>query len=479
MSFLAPIAFAGASGASGASGELVDVSSIAVIFSKGDESLKFSRKQWKRACLALALAFKRKSAYMGLGVATKHKCFYRKKAKARLRLFVEPFEDALRFRLNYMGVKTDLASVLLEDSRQLRKRGLTNPGITKLVAAYLLDQAPFAGTVASVGADDTWLAHKDSVESLVVYGLRLTRNKVFQPEIVGELAKVGRSYKWVRRDLVMSDKGKYFFHNKAGPGKKNIVLRSLLNNKLRPFKSRIIEEGMLRDTIMGGFVGARFGYPLAAGESLVSKSAMVGVYASVLGGPLQGLRWNWDIGIASEEKIADVMYYFSWSRASLGWAISFELFEVADQSINLDLTPRLNLLDFDAKLPIENASGVTSPGLFKLENAPGLGLEGAISFEIPLIYIAVWGASDLSGVVKVGDNSNTVTTIKGGVDFYRKLFRAFSRFELSLLVFGAVERITIEREQSGVRDEIAEGELGVSLIGYNSFYSGLGVTLQW
>ena len=207
---------------------------------------------------------------------------------------------------------------------------------------------------------------------------------------------------------------------------------------------------------------------------------MLGLFAEVVAGPLAGLRWNWDLGVETSETINGESYSYSWSRASLGWAVSYDLIELFGTMFVLDLVPRLNLLDLDTKLPTERVDGTAGSTQFVLENAPGFGIEGALVFATPFFLTRGWAARDVSGIISIGENRSTITTAKGGLDLYWDLFGVADSLDFSLLTFAAVEKISIERDESEVSSELTttDSESG-SKLAYISAFFGLGATLRW
>jgi hypothetical protein len=282
-----------------------------------------------------------------------------------------------------------------------------------------------------------------------------------------------------KRDPLLDPRQRYYAQNKEGLGKKEGALNRLLNRGLKKYKSRV-RVGFLADTFSGGFSGFRYGYPLAlSNDSLVSKSAMVGIFTEVRGGPLEGLRWYWDFAPEVKEVNNGNKTSFTWSRPSLGWAISFQLLKTELLTFEMDITPKLGVMDLDASLLITDSLGDDTVAKFRVKNAESFGIDGGISWQTKWFLLRVWGASDLAGLLTLKDSAVSITSFRGGIDSYWDLFKMWDVFEFSLLTFGAAEKISIEREASDTTNNIGGGGTAINEVEYLTLFIGLGATIQW
>ncbi|MGE0174613.1 MAG: hypothetical protein AB7T49_17595 [Oligoflexales bacterium] len=222
------------------------------------------------------------------------------------------------------------------------------------------------------------------------------------------------------------------------------------------------------DTLASGYVGARYGYPLARNDPLISKAAMVSVFTEVRGGPLKGLRWYWDVVPKVKARVENELLTYTWSRPSLGWSFGF----ATDWKLinRIDATPKFGLLDFDAQLPLKSSlSGVGIVGRrVRLKNEPNLGLEVGVESVHPWFLLRLWGSRDASGLVNIS-KSGSVSSQRLGLDTYWDMTK-IGGFEVSLLIFTFWERLSI-----GFNSKASD----IASIHYQQAFAGLGVTLTW
>ena len=455
----------------------------------------FSKKDFLAICKNIATALSVKKAMWGYGVVGRYRCIHGKKRlkgpakfSAKWRLLVTNEDDLTSFSLESIERKgkkryfIPLARVDLSYSDTL-KEALKKPNISVLLATRLLDEAPYAFLV-----DPTQKKHTIKRQfratppsRFAVFSHRFLENRAAESRLIATLARAGRkgpSYRLHLQDPYYDGRKRYFAQNKEGRGKKSWLLESRLNRFLRKYDSRVVIKNLL-DILSGGFAGVRYGTPLTKGDTIVAKSPMLGIFTEVRGGPLAGLRWYWDIGPEVEEVVNGLKTSITWSRPSFGWAATFRLMESDALSFELDLTPKVGLMDLDGRFIVtSNQTEKDTIASFITKNAFTVGIDGGITWKSPWFLIRTWGASDLQALSSYGNSNSSVSSIRAGLDTFWDLFTMWEMFEFTLLGFVAGERLSIERDLQDALDNQTDG-VGIQGLSFITLYAGLGVTLQW
>ncbi len=240
--------------------------------------------------------------------------------------------------------------------------------------------------------------------------------------------------------------------------------------------------GALIDTLASGYGGIRYGYSLASGDPLVSKSTMVSMFTEVRGGPVEGLRWYWDLSPKHEILYRGENLYFGWSRPTFGWSFGMDIPDFIISRI--DAVPKIGWMSLEANLGIENKeldTFTTSP--FLMKNALSVGIEIGIEEQTDWFLLRLWGASDGAGFFSFLTNvpgAGAVSSIRGGIDTYWELFNLGQIFDVSLLVFAAGERISLSKNATAAsEDGTVEASDAIEGLKYNLGFVGLGMTLKW
>jgi hypothetical protein len=472
-----------------------------------EESLPTQEKKELRAlCKSLGRGSMAAKAAWGYGPIHKSSCRRqsgkKKPIPSYLSLEVAGRGDAISLELIFhfpaaKGQKVRKAKSLvrlgLDDSSDKALAALKDPQVVALLMGRLFNDAPVAGVIPKL-AETIDLPSRgagDPPSNLLVYTLALNEEEPrFLPRKVAMLqldkgkTSASRLHYKMRHLANFHDKNQQlYFHRIEGPGFKNALLEAQLNGRLQAYGSKLVKLGdfELASLIGGVYAGFRYGYPLTSGNVLIAKSSMVGIFTVVRSGPMQGLSWYWDFAPRTTEVVEGEEVYFEWSRPTLGWAIEFPLMNNMLGDFHLDLTPKLGAMDMSAKLPVTSADGVTSASQFEVKNALSFGIDGGISWRTDWFFVRGWGAADLAGLLSLGSNTHSISSRRAGFDTFWDLFTIFDKAEFSLLVFGSVESLTIEKNLSA--DEQAEAidaeSPDVSGLSFNTAFFGVGATIQW
>ena len=469
------------------------------VVAKGEKkSDKINEKKFLKACQKVGKSFVSGEALWGYGIASDYRCFVGKKkisgiegAPAKLRLNITFSESEVSFSLSFVHFKGSkeklslLSKVALENSSRLLK-GLEKNKIARLLATRILDSAPLA-TIIDIEKNSAITVNIESKVSLpkelTIFTIKEDpKASLLLPNIAAtalpEISRRSMKYRITSLEPHLDKNKLYFAQNADGPGKKEFPLNSALNRQLKSYNSKvIIDNGFLLDTLSGGYGGFRYGLPMASGDPLVAKAPMVGIFTEVRGGILEGLRWYWDIGPETKHTEEGEDLSFTWSRPTIGWAIEFNMFQTETMTFTLDLTPKVGALDLEGVFLVKDESGTSSKKSFTVKNATSFGIDGGLTWETKWFLLRAWGASDLAGVVSIGDNSTRISSLRAGIDSFWDLFTLGEVLEFSLLAFASAESLSIAKNPTA--DAGVSGELAIDEVGFTTVFLGLGGTIQW
>ncbi|MBF0440649.1 MAG: hypothetical protein HQK54_01975 [Oligoflexales bacterium] len=274
--------------------------------------------------------------------------------------------------------------------------------------------------------------------------------------------------------------GDYWAQDGRGRGQNHERLAAALDKRLEAYGlSRDMLLNSLKDTMVAGYGGFRYGYSFIRGNKLFSKAPMVGIFTELRGGPLEGLRWYWDFAPKTRVKVDDFEYNTTWSRPTLGWSFQVPFVSIPGFK-KIDMVPKIGLLDFDATIPVENPEdpGTFYPQTIRLKNALSLGGELGGEIASSWFLLRIWGATDLSFPVVV-KSSGSVSSYRGGLDVYWDILKLGHTLEFTLLTFIVGERLKIIRKNEGNGQDEENTGLSLEGLAYNLGYVGLGLTLSW
>jgi hypothetical protein len=305
-------------------------------------------------------------------------------------------------------------------------------------------------------------------QKMILYSLEfetktnLWKTKVLGTGIFGDGKLVIVALAWN-----VSPKGAIFVHGDNGPGHFAAENLEALGRYLKehPGEGKQTDTESIVERIPGGFGGIRYGYPLMRQNSILSRAALINAFVEVRSGFFQGFRLGVDyvpkVSVAQDEQ----KNWYGWNRTYLGWSLGYDLNNMLFSRI--DATPKLGLLNFDANIrPSEALEGQTVlPERIKLKNAPNLGIEIGIERVSFGFLFRIWGASDITSIVKVSDSA-TVRSLRAGIDSYLSVWEFGKNSTLSLVLFMAGEQLSIITKD---QDEITS----------NQGFAGGGVTLGW
>ena len=398
---------------------------------------------------------------------------------------------------------------------------LADSEVAGLIALELADSMPFAGVMKIPSRKTKSITNTDKEKrsgrlmsppkKYNLFTVRYDRGKdQWVPNLVGtaklrgerktfaplneDPAKVKkkkrkRKFKWkLKLAKQQIAKGKvYYFQNVKGRGKMQEEIHAYMDYLLGKWGlSENLLYKALFATLASGYGGIRYGTPLATGDPLVSKAAMVGAFAEVRGGPLEGLRWYWDFSPRTEVELSGETLHFEWSRPTLGWSIGMDIESgtISNYISRVDVVPKAGWWKLDSRLGIPSAASngeeVTYvPQDFLVDEEWSFGIEFGIEKSTDWFLLRLWAASDGAGFIGDVTGTGSISSKRGGIDTYWDLFRMFDIFEFSLLAFAVGEQITLEGTQSS--NEEAAKKTGQSLEGlsYNLAFAGFGLTLAW
>lgn len=448
----------------------------------------------KAACEGLGKSFVIKRGLFRHGIVRTVSCFEGEKALSTK--FTDKEHDWLlrvtkdktekwQFEMFYQDEQEPQAKLTLPDGEKMLA-ALNDPAVQKTIAAQMMDALPMSRLIDQKTIKSRLAFDGRKVENLPsppdeynIFSLEYVPGaRVWVPKVVGQAKKTKKSKKVVRWDVTLEQElepGKtYWAQGPLGRGQYAKNFEDSLGVALAKhgIKSDFLSQSIeaLYDTLASGYVGLRYGYPMTKGDNLITKAAMVGILTEVRGGPLEGLRWYWDFAPEIKEKVNGQETSYTWSRPTLGWSFGLHLPWFIKR---IDVTPKVGVMDFDASFLVDTPNGKEARR-FRLKNASNFGLELGIESTAPWFLVRFWGASDVSGVVDLG-GSGTVTSLRGGIDTVWDFYKISDAFELSVLVFGFGERLTL-----GTNDkEENPTDIKIESVSFNMAFIGAGILLTW
>ena len=391
---------------------------------------------------------------------------------------------------------------------------LSDPEVSNLISLSISDSLPFAMPIDLENRNIKQLRKRDKLkrlqplprgENLTVFSLIYDKKKdKWKPQIVGlaknitskkklkdvppdePKKKFKQVHKWklrLSKSKIDSD-AEYFAQSSKGRGASFKEIGDKLDYTLAKYGlSRNPLLSAFIDTIASGYTGIRYGYPVVTGDPLISQATLVGIFAEVRGGPINGLRWYWDFSPRTTTVVEGNELFFEWSRPTFGWSFSREFNHFL--LTRADIVPKVGWMNLEAKVYIpsqlENEDGSQAEGVteeFTLENSFAAGIEIGIEKQTTWMLLRLWGAGDGAGFLNTLPGAGSTTSLRGGLDAYFD-FVDYGSFESSVLLFTFGERISLSRNPS--ESAQLEEEAGVALegISYILGFVGVGVTLTW
>lgn len=447
----------------------------------------------KAACEGLGNGFVVKKGLFRHGIVSSYSCFegdksLSEKAAKEPDWLLRISKDATgkwQFEMFYQDEKEPQAKLTLPDGENMLA-ALNDPTVQKTIAAQMMDSLPMSRLIdrESIKARLSYDGRKEEtlpqppVEYKIFSLEYVPGARIWVPKVVGQAKKAKKGKKLVKWDVTLDlelEPGKtYWAQGPLGRGQYGKNFEDTLGKALAKhgIKSDFLSQTVdaLYDTLASGYVGLRYGFPMAKGDNLITKAAMVGILTEVRGGPLEGLRWYWDFAPEIKEKVNGQETSYTWSRPTLGWSFGLQLPWFVKR---IDVTPKIGVMDFDASFLVETPNGKEARR-FRLKNASNFGLELGIESSAPWFLVRFWGASDVSGVVDLG-GSGTVTSLRGGIDTVWDFYKISESFDLSFLVFGFGERLTLATNDK----EENPTDIKIESVSFNMAFLGAGILLTW
>lgn len=364
---------------------------------------------------------------------------------------------------------------------------LDKGSVTQAMGGVLLDQLPADHyfklgphhTLTSVGYQPTDTpGSKTNQEPLFLFELNESQGQqLWLPKIVGSAKPASPGGLWtIEGPSSLAPDQTVWGKNKRGRGALAQEEVDGMNEALRKQGVDVsLLEGLVFDTIKGGYAGIRYGKVFGNTDALLSNASIVGMLVEIRNGPLKGLRWYWDFSPETKAVIDGQQFHFKWSRASLAWSFgkNFDLPLLA----RVDFVPKIGLMDFDSRLPVKDVDNVTQPVSFSLNNASSFGGEIGAESSYPWFLLRLWAATDFSKYISLGGDGS-VRSLRAGADTYWDIIELSSRYKVALLVFAAGERMRVLAAPNK-KTNVPNSENQVAGIEYAFGYAGAGVTLRW
>lgn len=280
-----------------------------------------------------------------------------------------------------------------------------------------------------------------------------------------------------------------FFQNQTGRNRRSADIQPAID-KAQKILDEAAEGGILSSVLRGlkkgilattasGYVGLRYGPQILPGDPLLAKTAFLGLIGEIRGGPVAGLRFYYDKVPMTTVVQNGIETSIAWGRFIVGRSFGLNLSKFVDR---VDITPKLGLWNFHAKLPIEfdEAGQVSKAGSFDLANAVSLALEAGIEWSSSWYSVRPWYSIDAAGAIsKV--NKKRVTSNRVGLDSYWTAGPKFSvlkvPFKTTWLLFAVYE--TIGLTNNDPKTVLDDGESEITAIKFSSGYAGAGVAISW
>lgn len=256
-------------------------------------------------------------------------------------------------------------------------------------------------------------------------------------------------------------------------GEKESNSKQLLNKMTKERSWLSFVDELLFDSLSSSFAGIRYGYNVTSGDEIIANSNFISALIEIRSGPLDGLRYFYDISPEAKRSISgsDNQESFSWSRGSLGWSFAYEpegfLGIIAPK---IDLVPRVGLMDLNADLYV-TASSLNEVLNFSTKNSLSTGFELGIEHELNRFRTRLWLQSDIAGFIQV-KGSDSIRSIKAGIDLTYDMTKIYM-FDLTLLTFANLESITF------TKTSLDSEQTNISSLSYNLSFIGLGLLISW
>ena len=351
---------------------------------------------------------------------------------------------------------------------------LAKKSTNALIAFYLTTLMPFRSTIAPADAQTGSATIKGPSgalkriklpSSLSFFTLkRLDEIWQVMPAGEGDIAEdTGNMAAWIAKKLMIS--GGETLYIQQTEGRREILhqVDQLIQSDVNNFADKFLTLGR------SGYAGTRYGAPIA-GEGILKKAPIIGLFGEFRSGVLAGLKVNYDFTPA--QKYADALgsMTYEWSRLQMGYGFSRAL---SNKIVNwVDATPRIGFTSLG--LNYTPTDETTAPLEFNLKKAPTVGLEIGLESRTNYFLARLWAFGSLSVAISALDRRHTTNSLRGGVDLYRELL-AFRYTKIAGLLFGAVDSTYIKKNLSSEEIDANQAEN----IRFTGYYAGGGLTLTW
>ncbi len=316
--------------------------------------------------------------------------------------------------------------------------------------------------------EKAWLPRINARLTKADVGDKAEEGGTYTVDTVYHPLKARRLY-WVRGLLSKERENKYEkIVTNALQGKADTSLpRALLKDGADGTKDAIT-------AIRSNYAGIRYGKSMLKSESLVTKLSMMSMFAEIGSGPLEGLRWSYDLYPEIKRGSGDDREHFGLRRASLGWAFNFQVPEALASLVDkIDLQPKIGLLDLKSHFFTDTEDGKT--GLdFNVKNVFDLTLEGGVEKNSPWFRTRLWAGFSTANIGLSNKISTKVQSRRAGIDLYYDLLR-WKGFDVNALGFCSLEHLEITKDPSS----IDTSSPGLYSFGSNLVFAGLGATVSW
>lgn len=343
-------------------------------------------------------------------------------------------------------------------------------------------------------------------KNLMAYKLLQSPSNAYSAEVFGTMTqksldadpadskaakKSDSGVRWqANEELVTANaRGGLWLHNQQGRNRRANEMQGIIDESQKTLAAAA-DEGVLSNFMRGvkkgllattasGYVGLRYGPQVLPGDPLLAKTAFLGLIGEVRGGPLSGLRFYYDKVPMTTVTQNGNETSIGWGRFIVGKSFGMNLSKFADR---IDLTPKIGLWNFHAKLPAERDADnqVSKVGSFDLDQAISLALEFGIEWSSSWYAIRPWYSFDGAGAISKFSKKR-VTSNRIGLDSYWTAgpkFTVFSvPFKTTWLLFGVYE--TIGLTNTDPKTNLEEGETEITGITFSSGYVGAGLAISW
>ncbi len=272
----------------------------------------------------------------------------------------------------------------------------------------------------------------------------------------------------------------YRVHTEFGPCGRQADFDKKLKAALKGSSLLGFVDDLIFGTLSSNYGGVRIGKSFIV-DSLLSKTFLVSALAEIRGGPLQGLRWYYDIVPQVKSTARGAPESFRLARASLGWSFDIDMpSPVSDYIKVVDFQPKIGLLDLKTNLVIQDTQNPPSDAVTSLsfEARNVLDLAGELGFEQQTSNFRARVWTSVSGAAFGVSNKEDVKVFSSrtGLDFYYDLLGLNLPFSTSLLAFGMFENLSLSKDPTKIQKVSG---VGISSISFSTFFLGGGLTLSW